>query len=94
MHGIKPNARIDSLVLAGANATSAYLVHVPPHMSEELRSALQPGTGLPCVARPRHGDVIATVAVTAPNGRTVNNQDPPNGHGHKDKPSPMTDIAI
>jgi hypothetical protein len=86
---LTPDGCIDGLVLADADQPSARLVHVPPHMSEELRSVLQPGDRVAVRGvRPRHGDVIAAVAVTAPDGRTVINQGPPDKHGHKDKPGP------
>jgi hypothetical protein len=82
-----PDGRIDGLVLATMDEPSTKLVHVPPHMSDELRSALQPGDRVAVRGvRPRHGEVIAAVAVTAPDGRTVINQGPPNKHGHNDKP--------
>ncbi len=80
---INPHGDVDGFLLAGGME-----VHVPPHLSGELRAAVQPGVSVSVFGvRPRHADMIAAVAIeTAPGQRIVDNGPPEDEHEEHGKP--------
>jgi len=82
---INPYGDIDGFLLAGGME-----VHVPPHLSGEIRSAVQPGASVSVFGvRPRHAEMIAAVAIeTAPGQRIVDNGPPKDKHKHEGRGQP------
>lgn len=82
---INPHGDIDGFLLTGGME-----VHVPPHLSGELRSAVQPGASVSVFGvRPRHAEMIAAVAIeTAPGKRIVDNGPPKDEHKHEERGQP------
>lgn len=79
---INPRGEIDGILLA-----DGVEVHVPPHLSGEIRAALRPGASIAVYGvRPRDAAMISAVAIeTGPGQRIVDNGPPKHGHeaGHK-----------
>jgi len=77
---INPHGEIDGFLLTGGME-----VHVPPHLSSEIRAAVKPGASISVFGvRPRHAEMIAAVAIeTAPGKRIVDNGPPKDEHEHK-----------
>jgi hypothetical protein len=75
---INPHGEIDGILLADGME-----VHVPPHLSGEIRAAVQPGGAIAVYGmRPRHAEMIAAVAIEAgPGHRIVDNGPPQDKHG-------------
>jgi hypothetical protein len=64
---INPRGDLDGLVLAGNR-----LVHVPPHLSEAVTSAIRPGDTIRVHGvRPRGADMMAAVSLTAASGQVI-----------------------
>jgi hypothetical protein len=65
------HGEIDGVILAGARQTPL-LVCTPPHMATEIEAAVKIGETIRVRGiRPRRADVIAAVALTASNGKTI-----------------------
>ncbi len=79
---INPHGEIDGILLA-----SDVEVHVPPHLSSEIRAVVKPGAAITVYGvRPRHAEMIAAVAIEAGSGqRIVDNGPPKEKHGGHDK---------
>ena len=77
---INPHGEINGILLAGDME-----VHVPPHLSNEIRTAVKPGAAVTVYGvRPRHAGMIAAVAIEAGSGqRIVDNGPPEEEHGKK-----------
>ncbi len=78
---INPHGEIDGILLADGME-----VHVPPHLSGEIRAAVQPGAAIAVYGvRPRHVEMIAAVAIEAGPGRRIVDNGPReekrDGHG-------------
>jgi hypothetical protein len=83
---INPRGDLDGLVLAGSQ-----LVHVPPHLSEVVTSAIGPGDTIRVHGvRPRGTDMIAAVSLTAASGQVILDEGPAahekRHKGNHDKP--------
>ncbi len=90
---INPHGEIDGILLA-----DDLEVHVPPHLSAEIRAAVKPGATLAVYGvRSRHAEMIAAVAIEADSGRRIVDNGPPNkerkhpkqhdaGHKHRQAP--------
>ena len=75
---INPHGEIDGFLLAGGLE-----VHVLPHLSGEIRAAVQPGASVSVFGvRPRNTEMIAAVAVETAPGKRIVDHGPP-GHGRK-----------
>ncbi len=79
---INPHGEIDGILLAGDME-----VHVPPHLSSEIRAAVKPGAAITVYGvRPRHAEMIAAVAIGAGAGQRIVDSGPPKEkHGEHGK---------
>ena len=79
---INPHGEIDGILLADGME-----VHVPPHLGVEVRAAVQSGAAIAVYGvRPRHGGMVAAVAIEAgPGKRIVDNGPPKEKHGEHGK---------
>ncbi len=78
---LNPHGEIDGLLL-----TDGMEVHVPPHLSSEIRAAVQPGTPIAVYGvRPRHAEMIAVVAIEAGPGKRIVDNGPPKKEGEHGK---------
>ena len=89
---INSHGEINGVLLAGGLE-----VHVPPHLSDEIRAAVKPGASISVFGvRPRLAEMIAAVAIeTAEGTRIVDNGPPKNpkneeehegrGHGARER---------
>jgi len=85
---INPHGEIDGILLTGGME-----VHVPPHLSGEVRIAVKPGAPITVFGvRPRHAEMIAAVAIEAGPGKRIVDNGPPKkehgGHGKKEHGGP------
>jgi hypothetical protein len=82
---VNPHGEIDGLILT-YDGDKALLVHVPPHLDREIEAAVRSGDELRVRGvRPRGADMIAAVALTAADGRTIVD-DGPGRDGKKREP--------
>lgn len=92
---INPHGEIDGLILT-YDDDKALLVHVPPHLHSQIEAAIHPGDELRVRGvRPRGADMIAAVALTTADGRTIVDDGPgPDGKKrephHRAKPGQLT----
>jgi len=76
---INPHGDIDGILLTGGME-----VHVPPHLSLEIRAAVKPGASISVFGvRPRGAEMIAAVAIEGSNGKRIVDNGPPKGTEHK-----------
>ncbi len=67
---VNPHGEIDGIILNRASETT--LVHVPPHLFAEIEATIRIGDAISVRGvRPRGAGMIAAVAVTAADGRTI-----------------------
>ena len=70
---INPHGEIDGILLADGME-----VHVPPHLSGEVRAAVRLGAAITVYGvRPRHAEMIAAVAIEAESGKRIVDNGPP-----------------
>ncbi len=88
---INPHGEIDGILLTGGME-----VHVPPHLSGEVRIAVKPGARITVFGvRPPHAEMIAAVAIEAGPGKRIVDNGPPKKehggpkHGAKPQHAPM-----
>jgi hypothetical protein len=73
---VNPHGEIDGFLLA-YDTDRFVLVHVPPHLEQELEAAIAPGDTVRVRGvRPRGADIIAAVSLTANDGRLIVDNDP------------------
>ena len=76
---INPHGEIDGILLA-----DGLEVHVPPHLSGEIRAAVQPGAAIAVRGvRPRQAGMIAAVAIEAGPGQRIVDNGPPGKDGER-----------
>lgn len=79
---LNPHGEIDGFVMNGA-MQAPVLVHTPPHMEAELTRHVRAGDVVTIRGlRPRKADLIAAVAVTAPNGASIIDEGPDRRRAH------------
>jgi hypothetical protein len=79
---LNPHGEIDGFVLTN-EAQASILVHLPPHMEAELIRQVKAGDVVSVRGvRPRKGDLIAAVAITAANGAAIIDQGPDHDREH------------
>ena len=84
---INPRGEIDGLVFVDGTE-----IHVPPHLSEQVRAALRPGLIVAVRGvRPRGVDMIAAVAIETPDGARMIDDGPP--HNEKDREAKRRDTS-
>jgi hypothetical protein len=92
---VNPHGEIDGLILI-YDDEKVVLVHVPPHLDREIEAAVRPGDEIRVRGiRPRNADMVAAVALTTADGRTIVDDGPgPDGKKreshHNVKPGQMT----
>jgi hypothetical protein len=73
---LNPHGDVDGMIL-----TNGIEVHSPPHLSEEIRAAIQPGDRMTVRGvRPRSVDMIAAVAIDTADGKRIDDNGPPKDH--------------
>jgi hypothetical protein len=92
---VNPHGEIDGLILT-YDDKRVVLVHVPPHLDREIEASVRLGDEIRVRGlRPRGADMIAAVALTTADGRTIVDEGPgpdgkmPEPH-HRAKPVQMT----
>ena len=78
---INPHGQIDGLLL-----TDEMEVHLPPHLSREIRAAVTPGSSISVFGvRPRDTEMIVAVAIETGSGHRIVDNGPPK-EKHDDTP--------
>jgi hypothetical protein len=68
---VNPHGEIDGLILT-YDDKKVVLVHVPPHLDREIETSVRPGDEIRVRGiRPRNADMIAAIALTTADGRTI-----------------------
>lgn len=76
---VNPHGDIDGILL-----TSGMEVHVPPHLSRDIRAAVQAGASISIFgARLSQAEMIAAVAIEAASGQRIVDHGPPKHHEEK-----------
>jgi hypothetical protein len=92
---VNPHGEIDGLILS-YDEDRVLLVHVPPHLCPEIEAAIRPGDEIRVRGvRPRDADMIAAIALTTVDDRTIIDDGPgPDGKKreprHHGKPGQMS----
>jgi hypothetical protein len=91
---VNPKGEVDGLVLNDATG-AATLVHVPPHLADEITGAIQTGDSIQVHGiRPRGAAVIAAVSLTTADAQTIVDHGPKANSGHQKSPPSVEEPSL